>query len=113
MQDYQSLKVWEKAHRFTLDIYGITKEFPQIKLYGLLSQIRRASVSITTNIAEGTNKKSKKDFIRFLETALCSAQEVEYELLLSNNLEYVSEHKFVELDNQIKEKNACWFNQKH
>ncbi len=103
MQDYRSLKVWEKAHQLVLDVYKATNNFPKEELFGLVSQIRRASVSIPTNIAEGTSRKSKKDFIRFLEIAFGSAKEVEYELFLSNDLKYFQTEVFTKLDNQIKE----------
>ena len=103
MQDYKSLKVWEKAHQLVLDIYKATNNFPKEELFGLVSQLRRASVSIPTNIAEGSSRQSKKDFIRFLEIAFGSAKEVEYELLLSNDLKYFQVDIFTKLDNQIKE----------
>lgn len=66
MQDYKSLKVWEKSHTLTLNVYKATNSFPKEELFGLVSQLRRASVSITTNIAEGSGRRSKKDLIRFL-----------------------------------------------
>ncbi len=103
MQDYKSLKVWEKAHKFVLDIYKATSNFPKEELFGLVSQLRRAAVSIPTNIAEGSSRNSKKDFIRFLEIAFGSAKEVEYELLLSNDLKYLQIEIFTKLDDQIKE----------
>lgn len=103
MQDYKSLKVWEKAHQLVLDIYKATYNFPKEELFGLVSQLRRAAVSIPTNIAEGTSRKSRKDFIRFLEIAFGSAKEVEYELFLSNDLKYIQNEIFTKLDNQIKE----------
>ncbi|MFA5804860.1 MAG: four helix bundle protein [Melioribacteraceae bacterium] len=103
MQDYKSLKVWEKAHQLVLDIYKATNNFPKEELFGLVSQLRRASVSIPTNIAEGSSRKSIKDFIRFLEIAFGSAKEVEYELFLSNDLKYLQIEVFTKMDNQIKE----------
>lgn len=110
MQDYTSLKVWEKSHQFVLEIYRITKLFPNSEIFGLVSQLRRAAVSIPSNIAEGTSRKSKKDFRRFLEIAFGSAKEVDYQLYLSKELGYVSDKEYFLLDQNIKEikKTDCW-----
>lgn len=94
MQDYRQIKVWQKSYALALKIYKLTESFPQHELYGLTSQLRRAGVSIPSNIAEGTAKVSDKDFARFLETSLGSAFEVECQLLLSNNLGYISNPGF-------------------
>lgn len=102
MQDYTSLKVWEKAHQFVLDIYRVSKHFPKSELFGLVNQLRRAATSIPTNIAEGTSRRSKKDFVRFLEIAFGSAKEVEYQLFLSKELEYLNNDEFYLLDQKIK-----------
>jgi four helix bundle protein len=88
MRDFRELKVWEKAHRLTLDVYRVTTVFPREELYGLTSQIRRASASIGANIAEGAGKNSRPDFARFLQMALGSASELEYHILLSRDLGY-------------------------
>ncbi len=90
-KDFRNLKVWEKSHRLTLQMYKITRSFPKEELYGLTSQIRRASVSVPTNIAEGCGRGSDADFKRFLQIAFGSASEVEYLLLLSTDLQYVNE----------------------
>ena len=87
MQDFRNLKVWEKAHALTLDVYKASKSFPREEMYGLTSQIRRASVSIGSNIAEGACRKGDTDFARFLQMAAGSASEVEYHLLLAKDLE--------------------------
>ena len=91
MQDYRQIKVWQKSYALTLKIYKLTESFPRHELYGLTSQLRRAGVSIPSNIAEGTAKVSDKDFARFLETSLGSAFEVECQLLLAKDLGYVLE----------------------
>jgi len=77
MKDFRKLIVWEKAHQLTLKIYKVTEEFPREELYGLTSQIRRACVSIPTNIAEGCVRSSDADFSRFLYIALGSTSELE------------------------------------
>lgn len=87
MQDFRNLKVWEKAHALTLAIYRFSKTFPRDEIYGLTSQMRRVSVSIGANIAEGTCRKGDVDFARFLQMAAGSASELEYHLLLARDLE--------------------------
>ena len=90
MRDFRELKVWEKAHRLTLDVYRVTREFPREELYGLTSQIRRAAASIGANIAEGAGKNSRPEFARFLQIALGSASELEYHILLAHDLGYLT-----------------------
>lgn len=85
MQDYKKLNVWQKAHLLAVDIYQATNSFPRNELFGITSQIRRASVSIPANIAEGCGRGSNAELSRFLEFSLGSANELEYQLLLSNN----------------------------
>ena len=86
MQDFRNLKVWDKAHTLTLDVYKTSKSFPREEMYGLTSQIRRASVSIGANIAEGACRRGDVDFARFLQIAAGSASELDYHLLLSRDL---------------------------
>ena len=86
LQDFRKLKVWEKAHVLTLDVYQASKSFPRDEIYGLTSQMRRASVSIGANIAEGSCRRGDVDFARFLQMAAGSASEVEYHLLLARDL---------------------------
>jgi four helix bundle protein len=87
MKDFRQLQVWEKSHQLALAIYKATKEFPKEELYGLTSQIRRASMSIPTNIAEGCGRGTDPDFARFLQIAMGSASETEYQLLLARDLD--------------------------
>ena len=89
MQDFRKLQVWEKAHRLTLKVYRATEQFPSHELYGLRSQLRRATASIPTNIAEGCGRGSSADFARFLQIAVGSASEAEYQILLSFDLGYL------------------------
>ncbi len=83
MQDFRNLRVWEKAHGLTLDVHRASKSFPREEMYGLTSQIRRASVSIATNIAEGSCRNGDADFARFLQMAAGSASEVEWTITCS------------------------------
>jgi four helix bundle protein len=103
MQNYKDLKVWEKAHSFTLQVYEITSLFPKEETYGLTNQLRRSASSIPANIAEGCGKNSKQDFANFLNIALGSSNESEYFLILSKDLKYLIEETFTRLSNLINE----------
>jgi four helix bundle protein len=103
MKDFRKLRVWEKAHQLTLKIYNVTEEFPREELYGLTSQIRRACVSIPTNIAEGCVRSSDADFSRFLFIALGSTSELEYLILLAMDLKIIKNELQIELNNEINE----------
>jgi four helix bundle protein len=103
MQDYKKLKVWEKSNLLTIKIYKITASFPKHELYGITSQLRRASVSVPTNIAEGCGRDSKAEFCHFLQIAAGSASEVEYLVELSYQLKYLKEDKYKELSLKIVE----------
>ena len=102
MSDYKKLKVWENAHKFTIDIYKVTKEFPEDEKYGLISQIRRSVSSIPTNIVEGCGQLDNGNLIRFLGIAKGSAFETEYQLLLSKDLGYIGANEFNILTEKIK-----------
>ena len=103
MQDFRKLKVWEKAHQLALAIYKSTRMFPKEELYGLTSQIRRASMSIPTNIAEGCGRSTDAEFARFLQIAMGSASETEYELLLSYDLGFMGKDEYSKLEVATKE----------
>jgi four helix bundle protein len=89
MQRFTDLKVWEKSHALTLDIYKITNAFPSEERFGLVSQLRRAASSVPTNIAEGSKRRGNQDYARFLNVAEGSLAETEYLLMLSRDLGYV------------------------
>jgi four helix bundle protein len=101
MQNYKDLKVWEKAHEFTLKVYEATKIFPKEEIYSLTNQMRRAASSVPANIAEGCGKNSKLEFAHFLNIALGSANESECFLILSKDLLYLKEESFIVLYNLI------------
>jgi four helix bundle protein len=103
MQNYKDLKVWEKAHHFTLEVYEITKLFPKEEIYSLTNQLRRAASSIPANIAEGCGKNSQAEFAHFLNVSLGSANEAEYFLILSKDLKYLNQSIFDTLVKSINE----------
>jgi four helix bundle protein len=103
MQNYKDLKVWEKAHDFTLHVYEATKLYPKDELYSLTNQLRRAASSIPANIAEGCGKNTQPDFANFLNIALGSANEAEYYLILSKDLKYLKTEDFDILIKKINE----------
>jgi len=90
IQNFYELEVWKIAHELVLDIYKITKEFPKEELFGLVSQMRRAAISITANIAEGFARYHFKDKIRFYYQSRASTAEVQNFLILSQDLDYIS-----------------------
>lgn len=94
MKDFKKQIIWQRSHTLTLEIYKATKSFPKEELYGLTSQIRRAVVSIPTNIAEGCGRRSNAELANFLNIASGSASEVEYELLIAKELEYITAEEY-------------------
>ena len=103
MQSFKNLKVWEKAHALTLDVYKSSMAFPREEIYGLTSQMRRASASIGANIAEGSCRKSDGDFGRFLQMAMGSASELEYRILLARDLELLKSEDYQRLSSGVIE----------
>jgi four helix bundle protein len=103
MQSFLKLKVWEKAHAVTLDIYSSSRRFPKEELYGLTSQMRRASASTGANIAEGACRKGDAEFGRFLHVAIGSASELEYHLLLGRDLRILPPNDYDRLSNGVVE----------
>ncbi len=103
MQNYRDLKVWIKAHHMVICIYKTTSAFPKEEQYALTSQIRRAAVSIPSNIAEGCGRNTNIDFAKFLNIALGSANEIDYQLFLSKELLYIPESAYLSLQQQIGE----------
>lgn len=101
MRDYKNYTVWQESHQLTLIAYQLTKSFPKEELFGITSQLRRATSSVPTNIAEGCGRESDADFRRFLIMAHGSATEVEYLILLSAELNYVSKSEFDEFTEKV------------
>ncbi len=103
MKDFRNLQVWEKAHALTLDVYKATVSFPKEELYGLTSQIRRSSASIPTNIAEGCGRSGDAELARFMHISMGSASELEYQLLLAHDLNYLDDEIYTELHEKVIE----------
>lgn len=110
MQNYKDLKVWEKAHYFTIQVYKVSDAFPKTETYGLTNQLRRASSSIAANIAEGCGKNTKADFANFLNISLGSANEAEYFVLLARDLNYLTVSNYDELTKLVNEIKAMLIN---
>ena len=103
MKDFKKLKVWEKSHHLALKVYGVTAKFPREELYGLTSQMRRSSISIPTNIAEGCGRNRDTELNRFFEIAMGSASELEYLVLLARDLNFLGKEECDTLMNEITE----------
>jgi four helix bundle protein len=101
MSTHKDLNVWKKSMNLVILTYRLTNQFPKEELFGLASQMRRAAVSIPSNIAEGHGRNSDKELIRFLFISLGSASELETQILLSNKLDFLKEDSF----NQLNELN--------
>lgn len=102
-KSYKELIVWQKAHSFVLKVYSFSESFPKSELYGLTSQFRRAAVSIAANIAEGYVKKSPSDKVRFFNISLGSLEECSYYIILSKDLNYITEEQSAILDKILGE----------
>jgi len=103
LKNYKELKVWQRSYQLCLEIYKITKRFPNEERYGLTSQIRRAAVSVSSNIAEGYGRKTTPEYIRFLYIAYGSNCEMETQILLSGDLGYIETGKLEILQKGIGE----------
>ena len=102
IKSFEELPVWQDARRFTNKIYNITNKFPKEELYGLTSQIRRATVSIMSNIAEGFDRRSDKELSNFLSMARGSSSEVQNDLYIALDLNYISQDEFNKLYQEAK-----------
>lgn len=103
MKDFRDLHVWHKSHAVVLTVYQLTRRFPKEELYGLTSQLRRSAVSVGSNIAEGCGRGSDADFARFLQIAMGSACELEYQVFLASDLGYLEEREYAELQLAVAE----------
>ena len=103
MRDYKNIKAYQLANSLVIDIYKVTKNFPKEEIYGLASQIRRAVVSVPSNIAEGASRQHKKDYLNFLYIARGSLAETEYLLHLANGLDYLRVEEFERINRMAQE----------
>lgn len=103
MRDFKTLSVWQKSHLLALSIYNSTASFPKEELYGLISQMRRSASSIPTNLAEGCGRSTQSQLAHFINIALGSASELQYQLMLAKDLGFVTDHIFKEQSNKVIE----------
>ena len=103
IKSYQDLIVWQKSVLLVTDIYALTKNFPQDERFGITSQLNRAAVSVPANIAEGWGREISKNYLQFLRTSRGSIMEVQTLLIISKNLNYISEEKFEVLRSKTEE----------
>lgn len=101
ISSYKDLIVWQKAVSFSVAIYDVTKSFPKQELFGVTSQMRRASVSIASNIAEGCGRTTTKEYLQFLKVSLGSGFEIETQLLIANKLQYCSDQQYQQLQEYL------------
>lgn len=99
---FRDLRVWQKAMELTVNIYRTTQEFPSHELYGLTSQLRRAAVSVASNIAEGKGRSSDKELLQFLNTARGSSYELQTQLEIAGSLGYLVRADFQQLTSQAE-----------
>lgn len=102
-KSFKELLVWQKAHRFVLDVYRVVADFPPFERFGLSSQFQRAAISIPANIAEGYRRDGAKDKLRFLNIAQGSLEECRYYILLAKDLDYINDNQQTELNNSIED----------
>ncbi|OQY39214.1 four helix bundle protein [Candidatus Atribacteria bacterium 4572_76] len=101
MKRFKDLRIWQKGIEIVSDIYILTKKFPKEELYGLTSQIRRSAISIPSNIAEGFRRYHNKEYKQFLYIALGSCAELETQIAIAKNLEYITEDREIELTEKL------------
>ena len=109
MQDFKKLDVWKKSHKLTLGIYKTTASYPHEERFGIISQMRRCCTSIPSNIAEGCGRNSASQLLHFLNIASGSVSELEYQLILSLDLEFVDSDQYHILEVEVSEvKKMLW-----
>jgi four helix bundle protein len=103
MRNFRKLTVWQKSHVLALSVYKFTSGFPKEELYGLTSQMRKSASSIPSNIAEGCGRVTQSQFAQFLNIAMGSASELEYQMLLAKELHFINESIFTKNAEQMQE----------
>jgi four helix bundle protein len=107
MGDYRQLSVWKRAHGLALRIYHATRRFPDTERYGLIAQLRRAAISVVSNMAEGSGRQSDRELARFLRIARGSVCELECQLLLARDLGFLKSEEWMALDPECREVSKC------
>jgi len=102
-QSFTDLRMWQKAHLFVLEIYQITENFPKNELFGIVSQFRKAAVSIPANEAEGYKRKGKLEKLRFFNISQGSVEECRYYIILSKDLKYINEQNYIHLMEKLED----------
>lgn len=100
---YRDLIVWQKSIELVTEIYKVTKKFPREEIYGLTSQMRRCAVSIPSNIAEGRNRSTKKDYVQFLRIAYGSGAELETQITICKRIEETKQQSYTIIDSLLNE----------
>lgn len=103
MHRFKELEIWKRSRKFCSLIYDTTSEFPDSEKFGITNQLRRASVSIPSNIAEGSSRNSNKDFSRFLQIAIGSAYEIETQLLIAYDLQFLTQKELEPIISELSE----------
>lgn len=103
MHRFKDLKFWQLSREFCKDIYDTTSKFPENEKFGLVAQLRRASISVSSNIAEGASRRTNKDFSRFLLISLGSCYEIETQLLISNDLGFLPKSLLIKLQEKLNQ----------
>ncbi len=103
IQSFRDLIVWQRALQMSVAIYELTENFPSTERFGLIDQMRRASISVLSNIAEGRHRGSKKDFIRFLYIAYASHMEIQAQMCLAKELPHTKNCDFTKVENLLQE----------
>jgi four helix bundle protein len=103
MRNYRDLVVWQRAHEFTLRVCDLTLRFPKIEMFALASQMRRSSSSIGMNLAEGCGRQTDGEFARYIQIAMGSGSELEYQLLLARDLKYLSNSEHAKFESELTE----------
>ncbi|MBD3285213.1 four helix bundle protein [candidate division WOR-3 bacterium] len=103
MRNIRKYDVFKKSHELALDVYRMTNKLPKQETFGLISQMRRAAYSIPMNLSEGAARETQKEFAQFVNVSLGSCEEVRYQLLLSKDLNYISQESYIQLDKRYED----------
>ena len=103
VKNFKSLEIWQRSRRFVKTIYLLLESFPGDEKYGLVSQLKRASISVPSNISEGCGRRTNKDLSRFLDIAVGSLCEIETQIYLAIDLAFISNEQSMEILNETKE----------